>query len=365
MQWLKIFWAPLILTTLLILYNEYYIFYNAFSECSWPCQHGRCSESVLRAFMISDTHLLGRRNGHWLDKLKREWQMYQSFWISTWVHNPDVVFFLGDLMDEGKWADRSLFINYADRFRQLFELDQKVITLAGNHDIGFHYAVMPDTLEMFREKFKRGLVDEINIKGQRFVLINSMALHGDGCRLCHEAEVRLEQIKRKRLADRPIILQHFPLYRKSDAECEKVDEHHEIDDAEIYREQWDTLSNDSSWKLIDALNPKAVFGGHTHKMCKKMWRKAKTTDYFYEFTLNSFSWRNGDTPSIFLVIVDGEDVLVSSCRLPSESAQIAFYAVGSVIIVILTIILAVKRNSFFKRRCSYSLLTYRPQEKFD
>lgn len=140
MQWLKIYGPLILLTLLLVLYNEYFIFYHAFSKCDWPCEHGKCSTGGLKAFMISDTHLLGNRKGHWLDKLKREWQMYQAFHISTWLKNPDVVFFLGDLMDEGQWAGRPLFTSYADRFRQLFSDDRKIITLAGNHDLGFHYA---------------------------------------------------------------------------------------------------------------------------------------------------------------------------------------------------------------------------------
>ncbi|KAF1770617.1 hypothetical protein GCK72_002436 [Caenorhabditis remanei] len=364
MLWFKVLGPPIFLTAALIFYNEYFIFYNAFSNCGWPCKHGKCTESSLKAFMISDTHLLGRINGHWLDKLKREWQMYQSFWISSWVHNPDVVFFLGDLMDEGKWAGSPLFSTYADRFRQLFGDGKTVITLAGNHDIGFHYAVMPDTLDLFRKEFRRGLIDDIEIKGHRFILINSMALHGDGCRLCHEAEVELEKIKRKK-SNRPIVLQHFPLYRKSDADCEKVDDLHEIDLNEQYREQWDTLSKDSSAKLIKTLNPLAVFGGHTHKMCKRKWPKPDNSGYFFEYTVNSFSWRNGDIPSLLLAVIDGDDVLVNSCRLPSELTQISVYVVGGVAILILTIVLAVKRRVIFKRRCSYSLLMYRSQEKCD
>lgn len=315
--------------------------------------------------MISDTHLLGKINGHWLDKLKREWQMYQSFWIAKWIHNPEFIFFLGDLMDEGKWAGKPLFTSYVDRFRQLFGDDNKTITLAGNHDIGFHYAVMPDTLEMFNKEFRRGLVDDIQLKGHRFILINSMALHGDGCRLCHEAEVELENIKKKRSVIRPIVLQHFPLYRKSDAVCEEMDQHHTIDTKEQYREQWDTLSKESSLKLINILNPKAVFSGHTHKMCKKKWGTSGTSKNFYEYTVNSFSWRNGDVPSILLAVIDGDEVRVSSCLLPSELQQITVYVISGVAILILTIILAVKRRTIFRRQCSYSLLMYRSQEKCD
>ncbi|CAI2321469.1 unnamed protein product [Caenorhabditis sp. 36 PRJEB53466] len=307
------------------MYNESFIFYDAFRKCNWPCESGKCSESSLKAFMISDTHLLGERKGHWLDKLKREWQMAQAFRISTYTLSPDIVFFLGDLMDEGQWAGVQLFGKYAERFRELFGNKTRIVTLAGNHDLGFHYAIMPDTLDMFAKEFGRGLIDEIVVKGQRFVLINSMAMHGDGCSLCHEAEMQLEDIKRRNLSDRPIVLQHFPLFRTSDAECEKVDDQHEIDRAERYREQWETLSEQSTQKLISSLKPLAVFGGHTHKMCKKRWRRLDGPA-FYEYTVNSFSWRNGDVPGIFLVVVDGEKVMLAKSGQIAQIFHVSLYS---------------------------------------
>ncbi len=36
-------------------------------------------DQTLRAMFVADTHLLGTRQGHWFDKLRREWQMKRSF----------------------------------------------------------------------------------------------------------------------------------------------------------------------------------------------------------------------------------------------------------------------------------------------
>ena len=47
-------------------------------------------------------------------------------------------------MDEGQWTDEELFKNYAKQFRSIFgvpigsNVHQYVV--AGNHDLGFHYA---------------------------------------------------------------------------------------------------------------------------------------------------------------------------------------------------------------------------------
>uniref|UniRef100_A0A8R1HMF8 Metallophosphoesterase 1 homolog n=1 Tax=Caenorhabditis japonica TaxID=281687 RepID=A0A8R1HMF8_CAEJA len=297
----------ILLALLLILYNEYFIFFYAFYKCQWSCHQNRCPENGLKAFIISDTHLLGQRNGHWLDKLKREWQMRQSYHISTWLHTPDVVFFLGDLLDEGQWAGRTLFSTYAQRFRRLFSVDEKVIALAGNHDLGFHYVISPDTVDQFKKEFQRDIIDEIQIKNHSFILINSMAMHGDMCGLCREAEKQLEEIAKRNRKNRPIVLQHFPLFRKSDKSCQKLDEYHVLDHKEQYRERWDTLSQEASQKIAEKLHPRAVFGGHTHKLCKRSWN-LRNGESFYEYTLNSFSWRNGDLPAIFMVVIEDQNV---------------------------------------------------------
>ncbi|KIH62058.1 hypothetical protein ANCDUO_07658 [Ancylostoma duodenale] len=74
------------------------------------------------------------------------------------------------------------------------------------------------------------LAINIECDGQPFVLLTSMALHGDGCKFCHEAEVALRTIgeelacAKRGKCDRnvsarfhpyrrPILLQHFPLFR--------------------------------------------------------------------------------------------------------------------------------------------------------
>lgn len=45
--------------------------------------------------LLADTHLLGPIKGHWLDKLKREWQMNRAFQAAVTIHSPDIIFILG------------------------------------------------------------------------------------------------------------------------------------------------------------------------------------------------------------------------------------------------------------------------------
>ena len=110
--------------------------------------------------------------------------------------------------------------------------------MAGNHDIGFHYATTPYLIKRFNEAFnisKTG-VQRVSLKNIQFVLVNSMAMHGDQCSFCSKATKQLEKITQEfncmenkefcelefvdeDVYSRPILLQHFPLYRESDINC--------------------------------------------------------------------------------------------------------------------------------------------------
>ncbi|XP_015780307.1 PREDICTED: metallophosphoesterase 1-like [Acropora digitifera] len=93
-----------ILAVCLFLFCEWLIYYLVIFQCSWPdisLQDGKSQFQPLKTMILTDTHLLGPRNGHWFDKLRREWQMERAFQTAISYFKPDVVFLLGDLFDEG------------------------------------------------------------------------------------------------------------------------------------------------------------------------------------------------------------------------------------------------------------------------
>lgn len=57
------------------------------------------------------------------------------------MHQPELVFVLGDLTDEGLWTSSEEFDNYVKRFYSIFQVPKntKMYVAVGNHDIGFHY----------------------------------------------------------------------------------------------------------------------------------------------------------------------------------------------------------------------------------
>lgn len=100
----------LICVLVIILFCEYIIYYVVIYECTWPLLNDKDSfkngkfidkAQTLRVMILSDPHLLGSQNGHWFDKLRREWQMKRSFQTAMTFFRPEAVFILGDIFDEG------------------------------------------------------------------------------------------------------------------------------------------------------------------------------------------------------------------------------------------------------------------------
>ncbi|XP_049989812.1 metallophosphoesterase 1-like isoform X2 [Alexandromys fortis] len=100
-----------------------------------------------------------------------------------------------------------------------------------------------------------------------FVMVNSVAMEGDGCSICSEAEAELREISRKLNCSRevqgssqcegeqrlpfsaPVLLQHYPLYRASDANCSGEDAAPPEEKNVPFKEKYDVLSQEASQKV--------------------------------------------------------------------------------------------------------------------
>lgn len=273
--------------------------------------------------------------------------MYRSFQTAMELFQPNIVINLGDVFDEGLIASKEEFAQYFNRYQALFHVDEtKVdkIIVVGNHDIGFHDRIQvyePFLRRRFEDAFNTSLVKNVSINGIDFITINSMALEGDGCNFCHEAEIKIRKLGREikkrcnstitQNCNRPIILMHFPLYRESEADCHEEDS--AIDEEErtkTYRETLDCVSKKSTSFLLNELQPRIVFSGHTHHGCIKK----HNTKYgqVEEWTVASFSWRNRPNPSFLLVTIKSDPsspfqyhISMSKCILPLETTVMFIY----------------------------------------
>ncbi|KAJ8303038.1 hypothetical protein KUTeg_019434 [Tegillarca granosa] len=362
------------LVLLLLFYCEFLHYYLVLLFCTWPSLTGKnmvdfvATESQhrpLKAMFIADTHILGFKDGHWFDKLRREWQMERSFQTAMMIHSPDVVFILGDLLDEGKWCSQLEFQYHVSRFHKMFQTPAGVHTeiLVGNHDVGFHYMMSERNHRRFEHAFDAPAVKLLEIKGNLFVMLNSMAMEGDGCNLCSEAVEKLEEIswqlkcakgtsERKTVAklqkdERSMfvlfffllltqsspkqllslfnyekiltglcyselykIKQHFPMYRQSDANCSLPDAA-PVEEKEIpFREKWDCLSKEATQQLFDWINPRLIISAHTHHGCYRIhdhgtpeWTGSNSTGFSIYGHVESITISHYQNTILFLILL--------------------------------------------------------------
>ncbi|EHH29168.1 hypothetical protein EGK_09518 [Macaca mulatta] len=341
-----------------LLFCEFLIYYLAIFQCNWPevkttAYDGEQAshEPVLKAMFLADTHLLGEFLGHWLDKLRREWQMERAFQTALWLLQPEVVFILEDAFDEGKWSTPEAWADDVERFQKMFRHPSHVQlkVVAGNHDIGFHYEMNTYKVERFEKVFSSERL--FSWKGINFVMVNSVALNGDGCGICSEAEAELIEVSHRLNCSReqargsrrcgpgpllpvsaPVLLQHYPLYRRSDANCSGDDAAPPEERDIPFKENYDVLSREASQKLLWWLQPRLVLSGHTHSACE-----VHHGGRVPEFSVPSFSWRNRNNPSFIMGSITPTDYALSKCYLPREDVVLVIYCGAVGFLVVLTL----------------------------
>ncbi|XP_077295736.1 per1-like protein PGAP5 [Arctopsyche grandis] len=338
-------------------YCEFLIYYLVLIQCGWPSINKAAShiystnDEAVYAMFLADTHLLGKRNGHWFDKLRREWQMHRAFQTALTLHQPEVIFVLGDIFDEGLWCSGLEFNEYVEQFYSLFAIPKhvKLYVVSGNHDVGFHYKITPYLSDRFSSQMKSKTIEMITMKGNHFILINSMAMERDGCFLCASAENALlnitsilrcsrgvgncHNVKTLERYSRPILLQHFPLYRISDEMCTESDAAPLPERLNRFRERWECLSRESTEFLVDNLQPRLALGGHTHHSCFIQHNINKPDETFSEYSIPSFSWRNRNDPSFLLGVFSPDEFKISKCRMPKENTVILTYVIFAILII--------------------------------
>nr|XP_021538707.1 metallophosphoesterase 1 isoform X5 [Neomonachus schauinslandi] len=370
-----------------LLFCEFLIYYLVIFRCDWPEVKTPAHDSgqkTLKAMFLADTHLLGEVRGHWLDKLRREWQMERAFQTALWLLQPEVVFILGDIFDEGKWSSSQAWADDVERFQKIFRHPRHVQlkVVAGNHDIGFHYQMSTYKIKRFEKVFNPERL--FSWKGMNFVLVNSVALEGDGCHICSEAEAELIEISHKLNCSRekrgpgrcrgapllpasaPVLLQvsahraapapglrgsgpsasacwshgtlsksrqHFPLFRRSDANCSGEDAAPLEERAIPFKERYDVLSREASQQLLWWLRPRLILSGHTHSACEVLHGAGVP-----EISVPSFSWRNRNNPSFIMGSMTPTEYALAKCYLPYENTVLATYCVAAGLLVVLILV---------------------------
>ena len=333
----------------------YYYAIIAFRCQGWPSNQLKASQgSFVNLLVLSDTHIMGPTKSVWLDKIRREWQMRQAFRIINYVHQPNAIVILGDILDEGSYNRDNLFLDATKDFYRVFPLDsdclrhKEHIILAGNHDVGLHNHMVsyPYFLERFVYKYNAtSSASLIKLGDLNIVVINSMALYNDTCPFCIKSIEMINQIggilENSNSYSAPIVLQHIPLYRQDDISCDYPNSMRDRVLRTNNKEGNDVLHKKASNFILTKLKPRLVLSGHTHMNCLTVHELANQS-LTQELTVTSFNHKYAERlPGFLLISANSTHVFTNTCNLIDELVVLGVYIASLVAIVFRFIIKAV------------------------
>lgn len=315
-------------------------------------------EPLVRILFIADTHIMGPIKSARIDKLRREWQMKQAFSISNSIYKPDVIVYMGDILDEGSFTRDDLFNQASDDFERIFKHDranQQRVFIVGNHDAGFHNQIklFPYTLQRFVTRYRAtttvDLVDAQKLGAIKMVAINSMSFYNDTCNICSKSisDTNLVAKELERQSIRPILLTHIPLYRHNDSLCEyprslteKV--------AKPNVEGQDVLHAQASEFILNKLKPRLVISGHTHMECSSSHEITDLPNtHVNELTISSYNHKYAELkPGYLLLTANSTHLYTRQCGLVEEWLIASIYIAALLAILMIVI----KDHHVYRRR---------------
>lgn len=314
---------------------------------------------------------------------KRNWNFVQN------KLDPDTTIFLGDLFDGGRnWDDEYWFDEYA-RFNSIYSKRpnrKTIMTIPGNHDIGFGETVNITALERFKTFF--GPTSSIhNLGNHTLVLLDTISLSDySNPDVTKDPRSLLESISTFQNDEQPrILLSHVPLYRFPDEQkCGPLRESTKKFPIMKGVQYQTVIDHELSQEILTKVRPKIVFSGDDHDYCHvthpyNYQGEAKTAE---EITVKSCSMNMGiKKPAIQLLSLNNptsttlqETYQTNICFMPQPFKAIKSYISLAIINTILFLIVFLspyhwaicmnKINALISQSNKYSLpiaeVSYKP-----
>ncbi|AET39260.1 putative lipid phosphatase CDC1 Ecym_4184 [Eremothecium cymbalariae DBVPG len=263
----------------LIHYYERTVIGRAMSKCDWslwePWNRGDIPHrtALLADPQIMDAHSYpGRpRIINWFTQ-----QILDNYHRKNWLYmhaylDPDSVFFLGDLFDGGRKWKQDYWGQEYKRFNKIFDKRPNIYTvmsLPGNHDIGFGNDVIESSLKRFTAFFG-DTSSKHNIGNHTFVLLDSVSLS-------NRNDEKISRIPREfldsfNINDQKyprILLTHVPLWRNPGKDACGPERESKNPFPYEKGEQYQTLIDEELTSMIlSKTQPSMVFSGDDHDYC--------------------------------------------------------------------------------------------------
>ncbi|SCU89512.1 LAME_0E03972g1_1 [Lachancea meyersii CBS 8951] len=359
----------------LVQYYENTVVKRAMSRCqwsrweNWPRAATPHHMAVLADPQIMDAHSYPGRP--WVVNYFTQ-QVVDNYHARNWKHlhhtlDPDSTFFLGDLFDGGRrWNDSEWITEYS-RFNRIFPKKPNrltVMSLPGNHDIGFGDTVMEKSLSRFQVYFGDPST-KWNVGNHTVVLLDTISL-SDTQNQEVSAVPRnfLDQFAQTPESNPRILLTHVPLWRDPNTQVcgpkreslkpfpmAKGDQYQTVIDADLSQE------------VLQKTAPSLVLSGDDHDYCHitHSYSSERGSQVAEEITVKSCAMNMGiSRPAIQLLSLynpeqsqTSEDTLHTSiCYLPDPYKALQVY-IGAYVLTLLFVASLHFAPTYFNKAMSF------------
>ncbi|KAJ1897646.1 hypothetical protein LPJ66_003239 [Kickxella alabastrina] len=297
---LRIYWVVLLLIGEIGLYRWH------ISRCKWPIHEklAKASPDFVHVAIVADPQIVDHYSYGQSGLLLRTVEFFTDIYIRKsyrflqTIRNPSAVIFLGDLMDGGReWTDEVWHKEY-DRYKNLFvnRSPQRMRTydMAGNHDIGIGNTVVPHALERFH-KYIGPTNQVLNIADHEIILLDTLTLENDNPQVSNSSRQLVQQLSEDRSGDKPrLLFTHVPMSRPDGTYCgfERQSKRNFLPNRRGYQFR-DQLFANTTLRLLDAIQPNAVFSGDDHDSCTVEHQIPSSQNMTTEYTIGAFGWASG------------------------------------------------------------------------
>ncbi|KAK7579886.1 hypothetical protein V9T40_000515 [Parthenolecanium corni] len=293
-----VFRLLLINVFLLTLYNEY-IVYILKPITTWPeikCSFSKC----IKLFVVADPQILGKINENVLTRYDSDRYLRNTFSIAFEHVKPDGILFLGDLTDEGYFADDEQFARYYERIKSIFQLKRMTnsniptVFIPGDNDIGGenNELIKAVVVKRFREYFGKEEVETID--AIRILKVNKLL------RTYPSNEERTSEKLKFNIA-----ISHVPL----------------TDHLSPFSEQ-----------VVRDIKPEFIFSAHTHKSFALLTLKENGRRLYYE-ELKENAYKNKGASWSFQAASSTNYSIVTEIVVPTCSYRMGVADMGYSVIV--------------------------------
>ncbi|XP_046677998.1 cell division control protein 1-like [Homalodisca vitripennis] len=146
-----------------ILFREFLVYFVW--SLLWPSMTCGIIRELQSVLLVASPRILGESTETWFSRWNDDRYLRRSFAAAVRHVKPDLIIFLGDLMDEGSLANDEEYQRYFERFKEIFQLDyipaSKTVFLPGDSDIGRDLIITDQRKKRFKHHFRSPTVQSL------------------------------------------------------------------------------------------------------------------------------------------------------------------------------------------------------------